>query len=82
MRPPCRHMVASSEAYACETGIRITVHLCAWGATHAPMPPWLAEWAEAGGPTFRPEKHCPSCPVHEPYDFMSALMTQEPTHDQ
>lgn len=48
------------------------VPLCGWVDVNvyrlAGMPPWLAEWAEAGGPTFKPEKHCRICPAYSEPD--------------
>lgn len=72
---PCRHLAASTDAHVYETGERVTVHLCTWGSAERrpAMPPWLSEWSLAGGPNFRPERDCPACAVHEPYDFASNI---------
>lgn len=70
---PCRYLAASTDAHVYETGERVTVHLCTWGSKPVLMPPWLEEWAVSGGPNFRPERDCPACPVHEPYDFASNI---------
>lgn len=39
--------------------------VCTWADSHlhilVQLPPWLADWAEAGGPTFSPARDCARC---------------------
>ena len=78
---PCRWLTASTEAYRVNPDRSLTripgPMLCGWADGHrdeiAIMPPWARGWIEAGGPNFSPDRHCPGCPGHEPYDFTAEL---------